>query len=195
MTMYAKIKKLENDTYAIDEYPLYYPQVAMAFKENGWIEKFKPGHKPPEKVLVNRTTVEYLDEESGEQRSREELEFEECLYVSVITNDDVMRTAYDFSEKKISKKEPYFDAEKRAVVLEFELVDLTAEDKARNLLNLGNDIRARRNTELSLSDWTQTVDCPLTVEKKAEWATYRQALRDITELDSWPNVVFPTKPE
>ena len=31
------------------------------------------------------------------------------------------------------------------------------------------------------SDWTQMPDSPLSDSKKAEWATYRQELRDITK--------------
>lgn len=42
-------------------------------------------------------------------------------------------------------------------------------------------IRGLRNYLLQSSDWTQTVDSPLTVSKKAEWATYRQQLRDMPE--------------
>ena len=37
-------------------------------------------------------------------------------------------------------------------------------------------MRAKRNRLLANSDWTQTPDC--TISNKAEWATYRQALRD-----------------
>lgn len=33
------------------------------------------------------------------------------------------------------------------------------------------------------SDWTQLPDVPLSAEKKAEWATYRQALRDSNPPD------------
>lgn len=40
-------------------------------------------------------------------------------------------------------------------------------------------IQDKRNFKLIASDWTQCADCPLSAEKKAEWATYRQALRDI----------------
>ncbi|WP_422387668.1 phage tail assembly chaperone [Gemmobacter caeni] len=32
---------------------------------------------------------------------------------------------------------------------------------------------------LSDSDWTQLADAPLTPAKQAQWATYRQELRDI----------------
>lgn len=45
------------------------------------------------------------------------------------------------------------------------------------------------------SDWTQTVDAPLTPEKKAEWQAYRQVLRDFPE--TWtpaPVVIFPDPP-
>ena len=56
-------------------------------------------------------------------------------------------------------------------------------------------LRLERNRRLAKCDWTQGNDSPLTSDKKAEWATYRQALRDIpannssvTDLDqvSWP---------
>ena len=42
-------------------------------------------------------------------------------------------------------------------------------------------LREKRDRRLSDSDWTQMPDCPLSDSKKAEWATYRQALRDIPQ--------------
>jgi len=64
-------------------------------------------------------------------------------------------------------------------------------------------LRFERNRLLTESDWTQTPDNQLSDSKKAEWKTYRQALRDITktanpkmkgpELDP-SSVTFPTKP-
>jgi hypothetical protein len=59
-------------------------------------------------------------------------------------------------------------------------------------------IRARRSYLLVASDWTQAADSPLSAEKKAEWAAYRQDLRDLTQ--TYPNVqkesdvVWPTEP-
>ena len=41
--------------------------------------------------------------------------------------------------------------------------------------------RDLRNKKLKNSDWTQANDSPLSDTKKAEWATYRQALRDLTK--------------
>jgi hypothetical protein len=48
--------------------------------------------------------------------------------------------------------------------------------------------RKTRNDLLTDSDWTQMNDSPLTNEEKTAWATYRQELRDISDLDAWPNL-------
>jgi hypothetical protein len=56
-------------------------------------------------------------------------------------------------------------------------------------------IRSRRNAKLKSCDWTQLPDAPLTNLLTADWATYRQALRDITEQDDAFAVVWPTAPE
>lgn len=59
-------------------------------------------------------------------------------------------------------------------------------------------IRATRRNKLAESDWTQFADSPLTDKKKAEWATYRQALRDLPQEypDAITNddIIWPTKP-
>ena len=39
-------------------------------------------------------------------------------------------------------------------------------------------MRRQRDGWLAASDWTQTLDAPLTDEQRAAWATYRQQLRD-----------------
>ena len=64
-------------------------------------------------------------------------------------------------------------------------------------------LRSERNFLLQICDWTQMSDCQLTNNKKTEWATYRQALRDLPstaspsldENDNLTNVTWPTKPE
>jgi len=42
-------------------------------------------------------------------------------------------------------------------------------------------IYAKRLALLEGTDWTQLPDSPLTEEKKAEWAAFRQGLRDMPE--------------
>ena len=59
-------------------------------------------------------------------------------------------------------------------------------------------IRATRRNKLAESDWTQAADSPLNESKKAEWATYRQALRDLPQnfpdVTSLTDVTFPVQP-
>jgi hypothetical protein len=56
-------------------------------------------------------------------------------------------------------------------------------------------VRNRRNKLLSFCDWTQLADCPLTPEKRVEWTTYRQALRNVPQQGVNPEqVVWPTQP-
>jgi hypothetical protein len=49
-------------------------------------------------------------------------------------------------------------------------------------------VRTYRAPLLAASDWTQGADSPLSDDKKAEWATYRQALRDLTNSE---NIILP----
>ena len=52
-----------------------------------------------------------------------------------------------------------------------------------------------RDRLLAKSDWTQLLDSPLSDSKKAEWATYRQALRDMpTTITDKENPTYPTEP-
>ena len=56
--------------------------------------------------------------------------------------------------------------------------------------------RQVRNDLLAMSDWTQLPDVALTAAKVAEWATYRQALRDLDVNGIDPaDVDWPTPPE
>lgn len=69
---------------------------------------------------------------------------------------------------------------------QYKFVDGTATAIAENPLDF---VRAQRTLLLSESDWTQAADSPLSDAKKAEWVTYRQALRDLPAADpiSWPS--------
>lgn len=58
-----------------------------------------------------------------------------------------------------------------------------------------NEVRIKRDRLIAATDWTQTLDCPLSDEKKAEFVAYRQTLRDIPQNVGNPDdVVWPTKP-
>jgi hypothetical protein len=80
------------------------------------------------------------------------------------------------------KEEAERDAQEAAFAAE-------ADDRAA--INL----RIKRNILLVESDWTQIADAPVDA---AEWATYRQALRDISSHANWPNLSeadWPVKPQ
>jgi len=67
----------------------------------------------------------------------------------------------------------------------WEVSNLPAEDAGRN-------IRNQRDGLLSQTDWMAMSDNTVT----PEWASYRQALRDITTQEGFPfSVDWPTKPE
>ena len=61
--------------------------------------------------------------------------------------------------------------------------------KAKKDAEQAKAVRADRNKRLADSDWTQVADAPV---DKAAWATYRQALRDITNQNGFPwNIQWP----
>lgn len=61
-----------------------------------------------------------------------------------------------------------------------------------------DNVRFLRNNKLYRSDWTQAADSPLSHSAKAEWATYRQALRDVpasnSSVTSLEDVIWPIPP-
>jgi hypothetical protein len=81
--------------------------------------------------------------------------------------------------------------------------DLTAEEEAAldamsDAADLDlNMVRNERNALLSGSDWTQVADVALSAEKVAEWATYRQELRDYPAQSDRQSTLpdWPTPPE
>ena len=61
-------------------------------------------------------------------------------------------------------------------------------DRSDYVIDITEPQRELRNSLLSETDWTQITDSPLNDSKKAEWVTYRQALRDLTKHTNWPNL-------
>ena len=69
--------------------------------------------------------------------------------------------------------------------------DLSADESAAKVGAQWDVIRAERNKLLVESDWTQLPDAPVDA---AAWATYRQALRDITDQANPFAIVWPESP-
>lgn len=77
--------------------------------------------------------------------------------------------------------------------------DWVDESWQLNSERLWIEIRMQRFYKLSECDWTQVSDNQLTDAKKAEWATYRQALRNVpannSDATDLSDIIWPTKPE
>jgi hypothetical protein len=86
------------------------------------------------------------------------------------------------------------------VLVEKQPVDDNGWKQVWEIENLPQDqaeanVRSERNRLIAESDWTQLDDTPVTNAKKLEWASYRQALRDIPNQAGFPwYVQWPKKP-
>jgi hypothetical protein len=100
--------------------------------------------------------------------------------------------AHDRLTQKLVQCAPYDDGEFVSIV---QVESLTAEEIQAAKDSAMSNIRATRNQLLNACDWTQAVDC--TIAKKAEWATYRQALRDLPSGITEPRTfsAYPNNPD
>lgn len=104
-------------------------------------------------------------------------ELQEAREVAPVLNGAVATQAWEIVEK-------YTAEEKAAYIAKRDSERLDAQKAS---------VRAERNTLLSACDWTQVLDAPV---DKTAWATYRQALRDITSQAGFPwTIDWPVKPE
>jgi hypothetical protein len=88
--------------------------------------------------------------------------------------------------------EPTISSNDGLMYMDGEFYPVSTPVPSANEQRKADEIRATRNTKLLESDWTQVADAPV---DKAAWATYRQALRDITAQSGFPNkVTWPNKP-
>ncbi|MGI9212093.1 MAG: tail fiber assembly protein [Methylococcaceae bacterium] len=69
-------------------------------------------------------------------------------------------------------------------------------EKADRIVKLTQSLRMQRNDMLSNCDWTQLSDAPLDDVKKQAWIEYRQALRDVTSQEGFPQTIeWPKSPD
>jgi len=81
-----------------------------------------------------------------------------------------------------------------SVVVDGALIEGVVVDPQADLI-AGVAARATRDQLLRASDWTQAGDSPLAAHKRAEWAAYRQALRDWPTRPEWPHGGCPPVPQ
>jgi hypothetical protein len=74
----------------------------------------------------------------------------------------------------------------------YSVADMNDEAKTAKDAEQAKSVRNSRTEKLKDSDWTQIAD---STADKAAWATYRQALRDITSQSGFPwTVEWPVAP-
>jgi hypothetical protein len=92
---------------------------------------------------------------------------------------------YDHATEKLVSAAPHLYDGMCCLV---DVEPLTAEELQSRIDTQWNAIRSARNELLKDSDWTQLSDSPV---DKTAWATYRQALRDITKQPDPFNITWP----
>ena len=72
------------------------------------------------------------------------------------------------------------------------IIEKTPEEVTEWLEQQGQIARSKRNNLLAETDWMALSDNTMS----PEWSAYRQALRDITTQEGFPeSISWPTKPE
>lgn len=109
---------------------------------------------------------------------------------------DVEPAVDEKNYKPLRAETPVFvDGEWR---LQWSILEKTTEEKQQYYDGVASRVRGKRDRLLADSDWRVIKAQETGVPMSAEWATYRQALRDITSHDNFPwldDADWPTKPE
>ena len=104
---------------------------------------------------------------------------------------DTVQPTYDAAIQKLVEVAPVKNSS-GVWIQAWAVVAMDDAEKAQADADKETQVRANRNEKLSLCDWTQLADAPV---DKAAWATYRQALRDITAQPGFPwSVDWPVAP-
>ena len=101
------------------------------------------------KALIHNGIVQQIEESSNTFEVHSNLKWVDC--------DDSVKVNWTYNGSTFADYDTRTTSEKTAAQWEH--------------------VRIERKKLLKASDWTQGADSPLTDSKKAEWKTYRQALR------------------
>ena len=127
-------------------------------------------------------------------------------------NEVAVWTGFGWEIKPDYRKNTYYDTETGAQVKKLdigetpkatwttkkppEFSEFAAGDWVFNTEKwLDEAVRAERDVRLAGTDWTQLLDAPITKEKQAEFAVYRQQLRDLPATITFENPEFPKEPK
>lgn len=119
-------------------------------------------------------------------------------YTKYNADTGAIEYTFDGRASELHLHDPCIEGEYSAK--EYTIVDGAAVRKTQSDIDQADIDRAwivfrnRRNGYLTDSDWTQSLDSPLSDTKKQEWATYRQQLRDLPSTVDPSNPTWPSKP-
>lgn len=154
--------------------------MTLAFVENGAITRY-PCFLADVKEAFPNTSF------------RTPLEGQDLSEFGVVTVLATEKPVFDEANNRLEEATPeYSQSDWRQV---WNVIPLTAEELQSKNDEQAAVVRKRRDSALAACDWTVLTDSPLTTAKKTEWKTYRQALRDISAAEGFPNTMtWPTEP-
>ena len=119
--------------------------------------------------------------------------FDNVVKIEEVDEQGQAITIYDY-ELYAMEKVPYRDTLSDTILND--LTNWLNIAKYQDRENVAYEVRKKRDSLLSKTDWTQMKDTALSQEKQQKYATYRQALRDIPQQEGFPyDVEFPVLEE
>lgn len=99
---------------------------------------------------------------------------------------------HDRATQKLVASDPYVEGGWAYTVT---VEDKTAEEIAADTAARAAQMRAQRDQLLAASDWRVIKALELGLTLDADWAAYRQALRDLPQQVGFPDVEMPKDPD
>lgn len=123
----------------------------------------------------------------------------------IITSEMVAELGYalyEFSQqpeitlyKKLVEGKPLLRPENGIYYQNWQVVDMSEEEKQVVNFNKGQEVRFERNLKLQETDYVLLPDSPISAEKKQEYIMYRQQLRDLPNQSGFPwDITWPQLP-
>ena len=148
-------------------------------------------------LIENGAVKQYPYSIGALKRSRPNTSFPHVVSDSVMAEFGALRVFFSTqpevtATQVLEEATPVFSAEDQRWTQVWTVRDMTEAEVSQLVESKSAEIRQQRDALLVSSDWTQVLDAPV---DQAAWATYRQALRDITTQTGFPQVVeWPISP-
>jgi hypothetical protein len=120
---------------------------------------------------------------------------DETLPLDYVPIPDPEVGAVEFTEEPLEL--PPLNVDLSRIFVKFDAESLLAQLRSLDANNENSEkiVKLVRDQLLSHTDWTQAADSPLSESVKQNFATFRQALRDVTNHPDYPdNITFPPMP-